>query len=251
MDAEERETHLAQTFAEVARQLQAADSREETWQRVVDLAVDVLPPAEYAAISLVYPGGVIETPAASGDPARAVDAIQYEETEGPCLSAIHDEGCYLTGDLAQESRWPRFAERTIAETGIRSMLSFKLFVEDDCLGALNLYSEQRNAFDERSQAVGEALAAHAAIAMSAADEHQNAQNLHEALASSREIGIAIGIVMVQSRIDRSQAFRVLSGASQRMNVKLRSIAERIVERAEVDAKQPRLAEAQSSPARGT
>jgi len=33
------ELHLAETFADIARQMQRADSAEETWQAIADLAV--------------------------------------------------------------------------------------------------------------------------------------------------------------------------------------------------------------------
>jgi len=38
---------------------------------------------------------------------------------------------FVTADLLAEQRWPLFAARTVAETGVRSMLSFRLFLEQD------------------------------------------------------------------------------------------------------------------------
>jgi transcriptional regulator with GAF, ATPase, and Fis domain len=228
-DEVEREADVAETFAGMARTMQQAETRQETWQQLVDLAGDLLPEFQHAAISLVRPDARIETVASSDEVGTTVDEIQYETREGPCLSAIRQQEMYLTGDLAEEKRWPAFSLRAVAETGIRSMLCFRLFVQEDALGALNLYNKDNDAFDERSQAFGAVLAAHGAIAMSAADEHEHAGHLEKALESSREIGVAVGIVMSQSRTDRAGAFRILSDASQRMNVKLRDIAARIVE----------------------
>jgi transcriptional regulator with GAF, ATPase, and Fis domain len=224
-----READVAETFADMARTMQGAETRQETWQQLVDLAGDLLPEFEHAAISLVRQGGRIETVASSDEVGTTVDELQYETREGPCLSAIRERDMYLTGDLAAERRWPAFSQRAVAETGVRSMLCFRLFVQEDALGALNLYNQDNDAFDERAQAFGAVLAAHGAIAMSAADEHEHAEHLEKALESSREIGVAVGIVMAQSRTDRAGAFQILSVASQRMNVKLRDIAARIVE----------------------
>ena len=70
------------------------------------------------------------------------------------------------------------------------MLSFRLLVQSDRMGAVNLYSlysRHPAAFDEHSCAVGTVLAAHAAIAMSAAREHERADQVEDALRSSREI----------------------------------------------------------------
>jgi hypothetical protein len=69
------------------------------------------------------------------------------------------------------------------------MLSFRLLVQSDRMGAVNLYSlysRHSAGFDEHSCAVGTVLAAHAAIAMSAAREHERADQVEDALRSSRE-----------------------------------------------------------------
>ena len=57
------------------------------------------------------------------------------------------------------------------------MLSFRLFVEEDTLGALNLYSRRVDAFDESARAVGAILAAHAAIALTTARTRDRADTL--------------------------------------------------------------------------
>lgn len=80
-------------------------------------------------------------------------------------------------------------------SGCAAWLSFRLLVPGDRMGAFNLYSlysRHPAAFDEHSCAVGTVLAAHAAIAMSAAREHERADRVEGALRSSREIGMAVG-----------------------------------------------------------
>ena len=228
VDTVEREAELAQAFADIARQLQAQDGREQTWQKIVQMAGTLLPAFEHAAISLVHRDGRIDTVASSDDIGGIVDRVQYETGQGPCLSAIRKDPVYLTGDLDAERRWRQFSGRAVAETGVHSMLSLRLFIGEDALGALTLYSHSVDAFDERAQAFGQVLAAHAAIAMSAADDHEEVEHLEEALSSSRIIGTAQGILMVQAKVDRAQAFRILVQGSQRLNIKLRDLAARIV-----------------------
>ena len=65
-----------------------------------------------------------------------------------CLDAIKDHEVFQTGDLAGEERWPSFATRAHEETGICSIVSIRLFVEEDTMGALNLYATRLDAFDE-------------------------------------------------------------------------------------------------------
>lgn len=65
------------------------------------------------------------------------------------------------------------------------MLSFRLFLEENTLGSLNLYSKEQAAFGLESQVVGEVFASHAALAMSAAREHERVQEMTEDLQLSQ------------------------------------------------------------------
>jgi AmiR/NasT family two-component response regulator len=68
--------------------------------------------------------------------------------------------------------------------------------------------------------------------LAAATDH--AQHLEIALASSRQIGTAMGILMERHRLTEEQAFDQLRGMSSRRNVKLRDIATEIVCSGDVD-----------------
>jgi len=224
---------LAEVFAQIARELLTEATPEQTGARIVAAAVHTVPGCDHAGISLVHRHGRIETTAASDDVAAAVDTIQYELGQGPCLEAIRDHESYLISDLTTEDRWPPFSRRAAEETSIRSMLSFRLFVGDDTLGALNLYSREIDAFDEEARAVGAILAAHAAVAMSTARDRERAEHLERAVQSNREIGMAMGVVMARGLRTPEQAFDVLRRASQRLNVKLRDVASVVVETGEL------------------
>src|SRR3954452_24490957 len=178
------QTGLAQAVAQVARCLHAEASAQATLQRMVELAVSTIHGCEHAGVSIV--NGAIDTPAASDDVPRQVDAVQYDTGEGPCLSAIREHQVFRTDDLQTERRWPSFSARATGETGVRSMLSFRLFLEQDTLGALNLYAQRPRAFDEDSVRAGEVFAAHAAVALEAAREHERAQALAADLSGSRQ-----------------------------------------------------------------
>ena len=65
----------------------------------------------------------------------------------------------------------------------------------------------------------------------AADDERVA-NLTEALRTRELIGQAQGILMERERITADQAFDVLRRASQHMNIKLREVAETLVETGE-------------------
>jgi transcriptional regulator with GAF, ATPase, and Fis domain len=222
---------LAETFAELARELQAADGLDPTLERICELAVELVDGCEHAGLSMVR-GRVIETPAASSDVPPRVDAIQYETGQGPCLDAIRDHEMIRVDDLSSEQRWPDFAARAAAETGVHSMLSFRLFVLEDTMGALNLYAAAPAAFPATAEPLGAVLAAHAAVAVSGARERDQIGHLEHAQHSNREIGKAIGILMAGRGLTGDDAFNLLRGASNRSNVKLRELADQVVDRHE-------------------
>jgi serine phosphatase RsbU (regulator of sigma subunit) len=161
---------LAVAIAQVARQMQAQGSEQETLQSMVELAVATIPGCEHAGVTIL--DDTIETPAASDEIPPRVDRLQYDAGEGPCLDAMRDHDVLVVDDLEAEDRWPSFSRRAAAETGIRSMLSFRLFLDEGTLGALNLYSRRRNAFDDDAVLAGGVFAAHAAVALEAARQRE-------------------------------------------------------------------------------
>jgi transcriptional regulator with GAF, ATPase, and Fis domain len=224
---------LAETFAGIARRLQTENSPQKMQIRVTEAAVTSIAGCDHAAISVIWRRGDVETVAATDEVGPRVDAIQYETGQGPCLDSIAEHEVCLIDDLADDERWPAFSNRTVRETGVLSMLSFRLFVQADTIGALNLYSRHPAAFDQHGRVVGSVLAAHAAIALSAAREHERAENLEEALRTSREIGMAMGVLMGHNKITEEQAFQLLRQASQNLNRKLRDIAADVVKTGEL------------------
>ena len=217
---------VAESFAAVARALaERPDDVQSALDKIVYLAVETLDACEFAGISLVEKGK-ITSPAASNDVPKKIDEIQSEVGEGPCIDAIKEHEIFQTGELKLENRWPKFSERAHRETGICSILSLRLFIEEDTMGALNLYSTAPNAFDDSDVALGTVFAVHASVAISAARRQEGL----EQKAESRDlIGRAKGILMARSGVSDERAFAMLRAASQRMNVKLRDIAWEVVE----------------------
>ncbi|HVE47423.1 MAG TPA: GAF and ANTAR domain-containing protein [Acidimicrobiales bacterium] len=231
MPGDVHDTTVAETFAEVARLLLAEHGVEATLTKVGQLAVQTIQGCDHAGVSLIE-GRRISTVGASDDVPVQVDEIQYEVDEGPCLDAIRQHQVFLVGRLSDEERWPSFSRRAAAETGVASMLSLRLFVEQDTMGALNLYSRDVDAFDPDAQAMAAVFAAHASVALSA--ELQQEQ-FHEALSSRDVIGQAKGLLMAREGVTPDEAFQMLRRASQRLNIKLREVAERV---AAAPAEQP-------------
>ncbi|WP_199701033.1 GAF and ANTAR domain-containing protein [Jiangella rhizosphaerae] len=216
---------LAQRMGELARQLQEQHGVDDTLRSIVHAAVDTIPGAQYAGISVIERRATVRTPVFSDDIVAKVDQAQIELAEGPCVDVLYQRQTVRSSNLATEPRWPRFAARAV-ELGVHSMLSFQLFVTGDDLGALNLYSERSGAFsDDDAEEIGLLFAAHAAVAMADA---QNIANLTIAVASRDLIGQAKGILMERYQLTSDQAFDLLVRTSQTTNTKLHQIADYLV-----------------------
>jgi len=202
----------------------------ETLDRVAALAVDSVAGADLAGLTLLRDGK--PNTAVFTDPTSPeIDQAQYDSGRGPCLDAFRNGVAYRIDSTADDERWPEFS-RTALAAGIRSTLSLPLMVEDESVGALNLYSRGAASFDEVGEKVGLAFASQAAVALANAQAYWGAKDvadqLHEAMKSRAVIEQAKGILMAAQGCDPDQAFDLLVKASQRSNRKLRDIAQEIV-----------------------
>jgi GAF domain-containing protein len=209
--------------AQLATDLADAPSLEELLERALGLAIDIVPGCEQAGISLLQ-DRVVDTPASVGDLAERCDKLQEQLGDGPCVTALLEADIIRIDDVLSEDRWPEFSAGA-AKAGLRSMLACRLATQRDKLGALNMYSTEPDAFTAESEAMAIGYAAHVSLALSALDRETN---LRRAMKSRELIGQAMGILMERHRLTASQAFDVMVHASQRTNVKLRSIAEELV-----------------------
>ena len=225
--AEERDFH--ERLATIARELAHEPDIPHTLQRIVELAAAHLDGEIYASISLVQPRQQVQTPASSDERATRADQLQYEANQGPCLDAIWEQDTFQIDDMTTEQRYPDWARRVAEETGIRSSLSLQLFTIADSLGALNLYSPPPEAFDAGTRGEGLACAAQAAVALRSARKDQH---LRAAMASHNLIGQAQGVLMERFKVTAEQAFAVLARASQESNIKLRDVAQRLIDTGE-------------------
>lgn len=213
---------MARELSELARELEAEPDFTAVMHRIVMAAVTELDGATAAAITLVRHGQV-SSPVHSSDLAERTGTIQSETGEGPCVDSSREEVTIRVDDLRESSRWPAFAARAV-ELGVLSLLSFQLFVGEDSMGALDVYSDRADGFGAQDEDTGLLLASHAAIAMSTRLE---ISGLRVAMNSRDLIGQAKGILMERYKIDGGRAFDVLVRTSQHTNQKLRDVAEHL------------------------
>jgi ANTAR domain/GAF domain len=223
---------LEDNFSRVALALFEAGTVRETLQRIVDLAERAVDGCEAAGI-LVVDGGKVTTAAASSALVVAIDQMQIDANEGPCLDASTRGTTFYADDLIDDQRWPNFGPPAV-DAGIRSVLAYSLSASRP--SALNLYSPLPAAFGAIDRAQGQLFATLARLALDSAEgrasDEERTGNLLEALRTRELVGQAQGILMERERITADRAFDVLRRASQYMNIKLREVAETLVETGE-------------------
>lgn len=216
---------LAVALSRIARSLEHTGDLQATLEAIVCAAIGTVPGAQHASISEVKKRREVTTPVSTGELPRQVDQAQYDAGEGPCLDVLYTRQTVHVTDMATEQRWPGFS-RKASQLGVGSMLSVRLFVEGDELGALNLLNESPHAFDDDSEHVALLFASHAAVAIIGAERQEQ---FRCALVGRDVIGQAIGIVMERYDLTPERSFAVLARLSQDANRKLHDLAQELVE----------------------
>ena len=217
---------LSQEFALLGVQLHGDGDNQAALRRLVELAVKHVDGCDWASITVVR-AGQGRSLAVSDPVAQQVDDLQYQLGEGPCMSAAENASNYLLFDMADETRWPRFAEAAVAQTPVRSVLAFQLAAGRAV--ALNLFAERPGAFSSEAVDTATIFAAQASSLIALTEAEDQAANLEAALESSRAIGMALGVLMSARKVTEEQAFTMLRVASQNLHRKLRVVAAEVVE----------------------
>ncbi|WP_342023332.1 GAF and ANTAR domain-containing protein [Arthrobacter citreus] len=172
------------------------------------------------------------TVASSSAAAKELDEVQYGFGAGPCLHTALTGDVTLVADTRTDPRWPEYFD-AVQDRGYYSVLAVPLIIGDDGGAALDLYARDAEAFDEDLVRRVLDYAAEAAVtlrvAVQIAGYRETNDDMRSAMQSRTAIDVAVGIVAGQNRCTQEQAFSILRRASSNQNVKLRSLAERVVE----------------------
>ena len=215
---------LAQTLGNLAVEMQAQAGDQDTLHTIVNAAAEIVPGARWAGISLIEGKRVVAK--VPTDPiVTTLYELQSELGDGPCLTVLREHLTVRIDDMGADTRWPEFSNQAAA-LGVRSLLSFRLFVRRDNFGALNLYGTEPDVFSDDAVDTGLILAQHAAVAMAGAAAQTQFQT---GLASRDIIGQAKGLLMSRDSVTGVQAFAMLTRASQDANMKLADVARWLVD----------------------
>lgn len=212
-------------FADLSQALAVDHDVESTLQRICNYALDVVPNAEFCAITVRRRRGRLDTLAHTDELALRSDELQYALGEGPCMSSAVEDEPHLIRSTAHDVRWPAWGPAA-ADLGVHSVVCAQLSASSmdpdrDPLGAVNVYSRTTDAFGEADAERLRLYGVHAGNALSIA---HLVTTLEEAVEGRHEIGLAQGVLMTRYDLDRDQAFDSMRRYSSHANVKLRDVA---------------------------
>ncbi len=215
----------ALAFAKVAQSLRAAADPLATAEEIVAYTRQQLD-ADHAGLTVLRTKHQLETVTATDPMIERTDRLQEKLGEGPARDSSWRHETLTASDLGADPRWPRWAREVVA-LGVTSLLACELTNNDDRrIGLVNVYWNQHRAFTAEDIAFTNIFARHAALALT---HSMNEAGLNVALDGRKLIGQAQGILMATYDLDQDRAFEVLRRFSQDRNIKLRQVAQEIVE----------------------
>jgi GAF domain-containing protein len=212
-------------LAQLALAVHEGATVPDTVERVLGFALAAVD-CSHAAVVFVHARCRLEVVASTDLTIEDLIATQMTSGKGPTLAMVR-EGVrsVMVADTHEEARWPEWASAAAA-TGFRSMIGVRLNTVERTIGTLNLYDSRPDHFSVADVEVAHLLARHAAIAL---DRASDSENFSRALDSRKLIGQAQGILMERFDLDDTHAFEVLRRYSQDSNIKLREVAQIVVE----------------------
>jgi GAF domain-containing protein len=205
----------------------------ESLQQVAELTIRALPQTDHVGITMLVDDR-LKTSIFTHPEVPEIDRAQYRTGEGPCVDAYRTGKAYTIASTREQGRWQAFRD-SAASHGVLSTLSLPLVSHEGPIGALNLYAEVEYAYTDDDLQIGQMFAQQAAFLLANAQAYWDArtlsENLEQAMKSRATIEQAKGIIMSSTGCSADEAFAMLTRQSQQQNVKLREIADEIVNNA--------------------
>ncbi|GGM40472.1 transcriptional regulator [Micromonospora sonchi] len=219
----------AALLRELTAGLLVLDDFDEALTALVRITRDALAGVSwcgFTALRAGEPAGV----AASDTRLSGLDDLRYGP-DTPAMDAIRRREMVGAEDLDTERRWPDWTTRA-RELGVHGVISAPVDVDEQVIGAVNLYAGESDALTTGHQLTAMLLAEHAGLLLAAVRDRQRraaqAGEQDAALLGDGVIGQAVGVIMTQRGCPAEDALEVLRSAAASLSIPLREVAERLV-----------------------
>ncbi|MEV4492838.1 GAF and ANTAR domain-containing protein [Micromonospora coxensis] len=219
----------AALLRELTAGLIAVDDFDAALGQLVRIARDAVPEVTWCGFTALRAGE--PAGAAASDPALAeLDDLRHGP-DSPPMTAIRRREMTIAPDLDGEQRWPAWTARARG-LGVRGVISAPVDVDEQAIGAINLYADAGGILSTRHQLTAMLLAEHAGLLLAAvrdrARQAERAGEIDGALLGEGVVSQAIGVIMTQRGCPAPEALEVLRSAASSLDIPLREVAERLV-----------------------
>lgn len=226
-----RETQLVRTMVALADTLVDDFDIVDLTATLADRCVEILD-VSAAGILLAAPDQGLRVMASSSASAHALELLEAQNREGPCVDCLRLGEAVVNADLAEaRARWPRFAPAAL-EAGFRSAHAVPMRLRGTTIGALNLFRDDEGRLDEPDVVAAQALADITTLALLQHRGAIEAQALNDQLTHALDSRVTIeqakGIIAEQAHVPLDDAFTVLRAHARRNSRKLVAVAEAVV-----------------------
>lgn len=169
---------------------------------------------------------------AYGSAVAELEQVQQRVQAGPCVTAFRTGEVVAIADLAAEQdRWPDYCRAAVA-AGIPSVASLPLRLDDQAVGALDLYSREPRSWTDEDLAAAAAMADMACVYIINASHHRKQVELNEQLQLALDNRLVVeqakGMVAARKGIGLDQAFDLIRNHARSHNAGVRDVCEAII-----------------------
>ena len=229
------EVRLANVLTDLALALLSDKTLKADLERLARVACLMVSDCSGASVSMLVDGEP-STVAVTDRVALQMDLVQYDNNEGPCVTALTGEAIRI-GYAPTDQRFPHFAIGA-ADRRVLSVLSTPAIDHGDVVGSLNIYSQRENAFDEQDRSTAAIIAAEIANALMKSTVLSTAHGIRDQLQEQHDelsmVSMAKGVLMSIHDCSLAQAADLIRNAASDNNEPLINTAERILDSVQRD-----------------
>jgi GAF domain-containing protein len=207
---------------------------EAALRRIVESA-DALFQVDGSTLMLVDRDQALRNLAVSNLRAQALEELQDEHGEGPCVDAYEEKHTVWADDLGREERWPAFSPAA-ASRGLAAVLASPIPYSNEAVGVVAVFAAGPHPWTEAEQQAIVAFTDLAAMlilnAMEASERGRVAVELQGALDSRVVIEQAKGVLVGRHGLTPRQAFERLRGIARDQRRRLAEVAAEVVDAAQ-------------------
>ncbi len=171
--------------------------------------------------------------AATDGQSRALEDVQAETGQGPCVDSFVNREVVTTDDLARESRWPASRDALVGH-GVRAVLAVPVVLGGVTVGSLDVYMDQPYHWDESEIAALTRYSDVVEVMLNAALKTRHSSELADQLQYALDyravIERGVGFLMATYGLTAVEAFNLLNRTARDQRRDVSDVAQELLSR---------------------